>query len=34
HTIDLNKKAIGCPKIVSAYKDAAELIFSTTKLKI
>jgi hypothetical protein len=26
HTVDLNKRAIGCPRIVSEYKDAAELI--------
>ncbi len=32
HTVDLNKRAIGCPRIVSEYKDAAELIWSTTKI--
>jgi hypothetical protein len=26
HTVDLNKRAIGCPRIVSEYKDVAELI--------
>jgi hypothetical protein len=31
YTVNLNKRAIGCPRIDSAYKDAAELIFSTTK---
>ncbi len=32
HTVDLNKRAIGCPRIVSEYKDAAEFIWSTTKM--
>jgi len=32
HTVDLHKRAMGWPRIDSEYKDAAELIFSTTKI--
>lgn len=34
HTIDLNSRATGCPRTDSAYNDAAELIFSTTKMNV